>query len=999
MSPRTALLTRLLVALAVLLPAALISAPASGAAVTKWGDLGHFGDLESEIRNPQEAFGVNPEDGSVWVVDVIPVGPEEEDQFRLQRFEKTGSTWAPVASRMIGSKTAATGTEREVEGVAFDAKDKRAYILLTEERIKSPHKEEEAVASELLAFSTTPSGKAIAPATGTKTGGVLVPRTETDLEGNPVGKTEFSPNSTEKGMTLFAPGGITVNPMNDQILITGWIGGEVPEVWAVTDTGEINTVWEDKSGFFGKCGCVTAPVVTSAGKIFVLGDELQEITELPSNLSSAIAPKQAFLLPRVVECEFRLQNKEPPCPFIEKLTEIEDGNEEGGSMAIGPEGDFYVHVHVKNVGEGGFQDGAVMVLSPSMEELGWTGGGSWGSASKECAVNETDPGNLGPALVAGYNEHAFMFERGEAETEHSKVLELGPGGKAGNCPQGSATNPAAEVGGVKLSSFPIADNVSLSSKVTQANALSTEWEFEPSVTQTVTKRQQNTTVVEHQFKHEGTFTVAERIHTDDLATPLLETSEKVTIVAPKVQGEKALPEGSSVAALSAEVNPSGSPTKCEFQVTEASDTEYKAAGLKKVACPTNPGEVEKLVLEGVKVTGLTEGTRYRFRLLAKAGVWEGNQPGTEFELAAAGAPAVEAKAATEVGSTTATLNGTVNPKGKETKACTFEYGETLPSGKTASCSPSPGKVETPVAVSAKVTGLKASTAYKVKLSDESTEAKKAESSPVAFTTTEAPSAPTVETLAATGVTQTGVTLKGLVNPHGEETTCKFEYGTSTSYGTPVPCPTAPGKGRSNVEESVAISGLAAGTAYHFRIVAESPLGKPQGLDKEVRTAAPSSGGGGGGGGGGSTQTATTPPPAKAVLPIQTAKPVPNVSIAGAAMTVATGGGFSLKLSCPTEETSCSGTVTLKTLTAVAAQRAHVAKKSILTLAKGSFSIAAGKLKVLALHLNAKAKKLLAKLHTVRARVTIAARDPQGGTHTTTAVLTLKAAKKKKKKKH
>ncbi len=97
-------------------------------------------------------------------------------------------------------------------------------MLLTEERIKSPTRKKNPVASELLAFSTSTPGSTIEPASGTKTGGVLVPRTETDLTGSPVGKTEFSPNSTEKGMSLFAPGGITVNPTNDQVLITGWVG-------------------------------------------------------------------------------------------------------------------------------------------------------------------------------------------------------------------------------------------------------------------------------------------------------------------------------------------------------------------------------------------------------------------------------------------------------------------------------------------------------------------------------------------------------------------------------------------------------------------------------------------------------------------------------------------------------------------------------------------------------------------------------------------------------
>ncbi len=295
-------------------------------------------------------------------------------------------------------------------------------------------------------------------------------------------------------------------------------------------------------------------------------------------------------------------------------------------MAIGPEGDFYVHFHVKNVAEGGFQDGAVLVLTPTMEEIGWTGGGSWGSASKECAVNETDPGNLGPALVAGYEEHAFMFERGEPETEHSKVLELGPGGKPENCPQGTATKPAAEVGGVKLASFPIADKITLSSEMTQANALSTEWEFEPGVTQTVTKRQQKKTSVEHQFLHEGSFTVHESIHTDDLATPLLETSEKVTIVAPKVQGEKDLAEGTSGAALSAEVNPTGSPTKCEFQVTEATRHELQPESSKKKRARRTRAKPKNSCSRASKVTGLTRRDALPVQA-AREGRRLGKQPG------------------------------------------------------------------------------------------------------------------------------------------------------------------------------------------------------------------------------------------------------------------------------------------------------------------------------------------------------------------------------------
>ena len=70
-----------------------------------------------------------------------------------------------------------------------------------------------------------------------------------------------------------------------------------------------------------------------------------------------------------------------------------------------------------------------------------------------------------------------------------------------------------------------------------------------------------------------------------------------------------------------------------------------------------------------------------------------------------------------------------------------------------------------------------------------------------------------------------------------------------------------------------------------------------------------------------------------------------------------------------------------------------AKKSILTLASASFTIAGGEVKSLTLHLTSAARKVLAKLHTVRAKVSILAENPEKASHTTTAVVTLKAAKK------
>ncbi len=193
MPRRPTLLPRLLTVLVVLAGVLLGGAATSAAAGTPWGDVSHFGELPAELNAPQAAFGVNPEDGSVWIVDTVGTEPEE---LRLQKFEKVGGVWKAVASHLLGLNETAREAVKEVEGVAFDTKEKRAYVLVTEARLRGKN-EEEQVASELWAFSTETTGTNIAPAPETKEG-VLVPRTESSLSGSPVGKKEFSPNSGGK---------------------------------------------------------------------------------------------------------------------------------------------------------------------------------------------------------------------------------------------------------------------------------------------------------------------------------------------------------------------------------------------------------------------------------------------------------------------------------------------------------------------------------------------------------------------------------------------------------------------------------------------------------------------------------------------------------------------------------------------------------------------------------------------------------------------------------
>jgi hypothetical protein len=100
----------------------------------------------------------------------------------------------------------------------------------------------------------------------------------------------------------------------------------------------------------------------------------------------------------------------------------------------------------------------------------------------------------------------------------------------------------------------------------------------------------------------------------------------------------------------------------------------------------------------------------------------------------------------------------------------------------------------------------------------------------------APPPPTVTTNAASGVGQMGATLKGTVNPNGTDTSVTFEYGATTGYGSTT-APQAIGAGTSPVAVNQAVSNLACGMPYHFRVVATTAFATTPGLDQTFTTTA------------------------------------------------------------------------------------------------------------------------------------------------------------------
>jgi hypothetical protein len=83
----------------------------------------------------------------------------------------------------------------------------------------------------------------------------------------------------------------------------------------------------------------------------------------------------------------------------------------------------------------------------------------------------------------------------------------------------------------------------------------------------------------------------------------------------------------------------------------------------------------------------------------------------------------------------------------------------------------------------------------------------------------------IDSVTISNVTGAGATVHALINPLGRDTKYHFEYGSSTSYGASVPVPDADiGAGEADVAVSQQLTGLAANTTYHVRVVATNALG-------------------------------------------------------------------------------------------------------------------------------------------------------------------------------
>jgi hypothetical protein len=198
-----------------------------------------------------------------------------------------------------------------------------------------------------------------------------------------------------------------------------------------------------------------------------------------------------------------------------------------------------------------------------------------------------------------------------------------------------------------------------------------------------------------------------------------------------------------------------------------------------------------------------------------------------------GPPGATTGAPANLTQTTATVTGTVDPNGAET-TYHFEYGTSTSYGLTTADQVVSGGA---VAVQTTLSGLTADTTYHFRLV--ATNAAGTTRGADRTLHTQPPPAnprpPGVSTGGARDVGPDRATLTGSVDPNTAATTYRFEYGTSTSYGSATPSRSA-GSGDRSVGVTAGIGSLRANTRYHYRLLATNAAGTTRGRDRSFLTA-------------------------------------------------------------------------------------------------------------------------------------------------------------------
>jgi len=183
-------------------------------------------------------------------------------------------------------------------------------------------------------------------------------------------------------------------------------------------------------------------------------------------------------------------------------------------------------------------------------------------------------------------------------------------------------------------------------------------------------------------------------------------------------------------------------------------------------------------------------------------------------------PFADTHPATNVQTRSAMLNGMVNPNGKYVTV-TFEYGITTDYENKAQAVQNPVSGDSSARVSVIIDGLLPGTIYHYRVVAYNSYGSET-GSDMTFTTKGG--VPEAGDVIANNTAPRSAQLNGTIKPNDLPVRVTFEYGPDLNYGMKVNANQNNISGSSPVSVSAIVTGLNAGTLYHFRVVAENEKG-------------------------------------------------------------------------------------------------------------------------------------------------------------------------------
>lgn len=262
-------------------------------------------------------------------------------------------------------------------------------------------------------------------------------------------------------------------------------------------------------------------------------------------------------------------------------------------------------------------------------------------------------------------------------------------------------------------------------------------------------------------------------------------------------------------------------------VDEATGEPYVDLGesVQHLALPCPPPEGVCGVQETFGVTQLTEGAGLTVDQSSGA-VYVVDHAAADVQRFANALEVITGSA--EAQTTTAKVQGTVNPEGSNVEKCEFQYGTSTEYGESVPCEETIGGGVAPVTVHAELQALRGGTTYHYRLVASNQAGGTVAGEDRVLSTLPVP---IISELSTTSITASAAQLNAKIESVGQATKYHFEWGTTTAYGNVIPIPDASLGATASVAAAEAITGLSANTTYHWRVVASDLSGTSDSPDQ------------------------------------------------------------------------------------------------------------------------------------------------------------------------